>query len=150
MTIPGVFCAFFLFWSCSPFCFLPRCWVSLRQQALLLCLWSTLWVMALSSLTALLPQISLGSCQLSWWATSSSIHRLSLLSVSFNLHAVTHVFIRSLSHLWTSKLIYWLNIFTEIKIWSNQPATIFFLSCIQEDLHSVIQSLSLSDFQFFL
>lgn len=82
-----------------PFCYpelllpppLPRCWVSPRQHPLLLCHWSTLWRMGLSSLMAPLPQISLVSCQLSWWATSSSIHHLSLLSVSYNLRSETIV-----------------------------------------------------------
>lgn len=73
----------------------PRCWVSPRLQALLLCHWSTLWGMGLISLMAPLPQTSLVSCQLSWWATSSSIHHLWLLSVSYNLHSKKCLLVRS-------------------------------------------------------
>lgn len=68
---------------CSPYS-TTRCWVSLRRQALLLCLWSTLWVTAPSSSMAPLPPTSWVSCQLSWWATSSSIPRSPLPSVSCN------------------------------------------------------------------
>lgn len=68
---------------CSPYS-TTRCWVSLRRQALPLCLWSTLWVTAPSSSMAPLPPTSWVSCQLSWWATSSSIPRSPLPSVSCN------------------------------------------------------------------
>lgn len=44
-----------------------------------------------------LPQISLVSCQLSSWATSSSIHHLSLLSVSYNLLSELCMLVRSKS-----------------------------------------------------